>query len=290
MNIEKLCSGIRLQQEIKTEILRYSQTEDFQKILPIADGLKNMETEAGARSALRQLSGQDKKQIKMLACMLACAADLYSWYEQKGISDTIYWDTMGCFTRFIEECRERTGEYAFDREWWTARQVSGRLFRIGELEYERKHIKAGRNSLQSSQSGACGNERKQTKDRPVISVHIPSDAVFDPVSCDKSIDRSRQFFAEYFPEWKKADYICNSWLLSPELKKLLPEGSHILNFQSRFQILKTDDSDREFIRWVFQTESSSISDFPENSTLQKNIKRHLLNGGTIGSGYGVLGR
>ena len=143
MNLITLCNKIHLQKEIQNEVLSYYQTEDFAAAYPVTSGLKNMETEADARAKLGQLLGEDPQKIKMLTCMLVCAAELYSWYEEKGISETVFVDTMCCFTRFIEECRNITGQYAFDREWWTARQVSGNLFRIGELEYERYDKQCG---------------------------------------------------------------------------------------------------------------------------------------------------
>lgn len=173
---------------------------------------------------------------------------------------------MRCFTRFIAECETITKTPAFDREWWTARQVAMTLFRIGELEYEMLH----ENNV------------------PVISMHIPSDSILTAENCDKSIEMAKRFFTEHFPEFEKSDYICDSWLLAPELSALLPENSHILAFQKRFHIQKVDYSGTEYVEWVFKTRGQCIADFPEQSTLQKNMKKHLLNGGKIGNGVGVL--
>ena len=64
-----------------------------------------METEAAAREKLKRLFGEDEKQIKMLTCMLVCAAKQYTWYKKTGISDDIFYATMRCFTRFVKECK-----------------------------------------------------------------------------------------------------------------------------------------------------------------------------------------
>lgn len=266
MDFEKLCCGIHLQQEMKEEAVNYYRSDEFQKLRLLADGLRDMASEAETRELLGKMTGPDRKKIRMLTYMLACAVDLFEWYQKKGISETIFLDAMSCFTRFIDECKVKTGEYAFDREWWTARQVSGNLFRIGTLEYEMRH----------------------TECRPVISIHIPSDANLIGEACDESVSRAHAFFEQYFPEFKDADYVCSSWLLAPALKSLLKEDSHILAFQSRFDIWKTDEADQEFLEWVFQTKDKNIASLPENTSLQKNMKRHLLNGGKIGSGSGVL--
>lgn len=266
MDLITLCNKIYLQKEIQQGVVSYYQSDDFAAVYPVTSGLKNMETEAGAREELEQLLGEDPQKIKMLTCMLVCAAELYAWYREKGIPETVFVDTMCCFTRFIEECRQITGRYAFDREWWTARQVSGSLFRIGELEYEMVNRKSD----------------------PVISIHIPSDSVLNGEKCDISLENAKKFFAAYFPEYQDRDYICHSWLLAPELCSLLSQDSKIIAFQQRFKIQEVDYSDTDYIEWVFKTRDVLITDLPEDTGLQRNMKRHLLNGGRIGTGYGIL--
>lgn len=266
MNLTTLCNNIHLQKEIQEEVIAYSQTPGFAKISSSINGLTDMKTESRTRKELTQLLEPDSKKIKMLTCMLACAADLYPWYQEKGICDTIFFETMCCFTRFIEECRQITGEYAFDREWWTARQVSGNLFRIGELEYEMTY----------------------NENTPVISIHIPSDSILTREKCDFSLEMAGTFFEKYFPDYRDKDYICDSWLLAPELDGLLPADSNIIAFKHRFTIQKVSYHDTEYIEWVFKARNTKIADLPENTTLQKNMKRHLLNGGKIGTGWGVL--
>lgn len=266
MDLITLCDGIQLPAEIREKVLTWHNTEEFSRAVPVLEGLKSMETEGRARAELEEILEPDPGKIKMLTCMLQCGADLHRWYGERGIPDTVFFGTMGCFTRFIEECRVKTGTRAFDREWWTARQVSGRLFRIGELEYE----------------------MKQTEDGNQISIHIPSDAVLSREKCDASMEEAKAFFSGYFPEYREKDYVCHSWLLGPELKELLPPGSRILEFQDRFRILEVDYRDDGYVEWVFKRNDACIRDFPEDTLLQRNMKRYLLAGGKVGSGFGVV--
>lgn len=266
MDLITLCDRINLPEELQKEVIAYSQTNAFVRIHPFANELKNMETETSAREKLTQSLGEDPRKIKMLTCMLVCALELYPWYQEKGISETIFFDTMRCFTRFAKECKQITGQYAFDREWWTARQVSGILFRIGELEYEMVNTEAA----------------------PFVSIHIPSDSILTSQKCDASIESAQNFFARYFPEFRGRDYICHSWLLAPELCDLLPPDSNIIAFQHRFKLQRVDYLDTCYIDWVFKTRNIPITDLPENTRLQKSMKQHLLNGGRIGTGYGIL--
>ena len=84
---------------------------------------------------LRDVLGEDPGGMKQLCCMLRCARKAREIYDRLGISKTIYLDTMAAFSRFVREHMESYGAYGFDRGFWTVRQVSGTLFRIGQLEY-----------------------------------------------------------------------------------------------------------------------------------------------------------
>lgn len=266
MDLITLCRKIDLQEEMQDKVMAYYRTDDFSRIHPAISGLRDMETEACTREELVRLLGDDPQKVKMLACMLVCALELYPWYQEKGIGENIFFDTMRCFTRFIEECRQKTGQYAFDREWWTARQVSGVLFRIGELEYEMVTVDSA----------------------PAVSIHIPSDAVLTGPKCDLSLENARKFFAGHFPRYDGRDYICDSWLLAPELGRLLLPDSNIIGFQRRFRLLKVDMMDTEYMEWVFKTRNTPAAELPEDTSLQRNIKQHLLDGGKIGAGCGIL--
>lgn len=266
MDLKILCQKIALPEELQQEVFQFYSSDAFSLVKDHINGLKEMKTEAVTRKELSNLLGEDKNRIKMLTCMLVCAAEQYAWYGEKGIPDSIFFATMGCFTRFVKECEKTTGILAFDREWWTARQLSGILFRIGELEYE----------------------KMEKNSKKVISIHIPSDSLLTKECCDQSIADAKKFFTKYFSEYSDAEYICDSWLLSPELSLLLPETSHILAFQKRFSLQNVDYSGTEYIEWVFKTKDAKIADLPEETTLQKRMKQFLLDGGKIGSGFGIL--
>ena len=219
-----------------------------------------------AQSDLQNMLGEDADHIKILACMLKASADIHSFYRERNIDDKIYFDTMKCYTRFMEEAYQKTGRFCFDRYWWTARQAGRHLFRIGALEYEKKPV----------------------EDRTVISIHIPSDADFSPPSVRASIKSAKSFFANVYPDLKHAEYRCHSWLLDRQLEKMLAESSNILQFQNLFEILNEGEISTDFVEWIFQTKSTNHASLPENTTLQRAIKRHLLSGGVIRTPTGRL--
>ena len=193
----------------------------------------------------------------------------------KGLPEDVFLDTMKCFTRFVREHERSCGKYGFDRSFWTTRQISARLFRIGELEYE----------LLEKQDGGRA-----------ISLHIPSDAKLEGWLLDDSVARARAFLRAYFPDWADLSMECESWLLSPQLKELLPEKSRILMFQRAFDLTPGEEDARgSVLEWVYhlthdQQKEARLSELPEDTTLQRRMKEYLLNGGKVVSAAGPLKR
>lgn len=266
MDISTLCNKINLQPEIKNRVLEFAKTFDFGTVDKQLKDFLSCEKMNDARLELQAILGEDEDNIKILACMLKASADVYEIYKAKGISDEIYFATMKCYPRFINETYKITGRLYFDRYWWTARQAGCHLFRIGELEYEMKHI----------------------DDKTVIGIHIPSDVDFSPSAVDKSLMNAKKFFAEHYPDLANAEYRCHSWLLDNQLKGMLGQKSNIISFQNRFEIFDEGEIGTDFIEWLFNTSSTDYTTLPKNTSLQRNMKRHLLSGGIIRNAYGRL--
>ena len=187
--------------------------------------------------------------------------------------EDVYLATMGVFTRFVNEYHRSYGHYGFDRGFWTTRQVNARLFRLGELEYE----------LYEEE----GIKR--------IGVHIPSNVHLEGSLLNRSVEMSRSFLHEYFPEWASYDYFCESWLLSGTLKDLLPPGSRILKFQEAFDLQDQEAETKDYLEWVFhiaggQMNSVNLQDLKEDTSLQKRLKAYMLSGGSFHNGEGYLVR
>ena len=213
--------------------------------------------------------GADGAQV--LAAQLLTAVQNRESGPWEKLPEGIWLDTMKCFTRFVLEHRRSCGYYGFDRGFWTTRQIGAKLFRIGQLEYE----------------------LKEEMGKRVISLHIPSDARMDMGLLDQSVAQARQFLRDYFQDWADAPMECESWLLSPVLGALLPEGSHILEFQRAFTLDQVDPEPNDVLEWVFQlTEEqqkiTSLEDLSENTSLQRAMKAFLRSGGKVGVARGWL--
>lgn len=124
MNIATLCDKIELQPYIKERVLLFAEEFDFEAVDELQKGYLIYEDMKDALNCTRAVLDEDTDSIKILACMLKESLDTYKAYQDKGISDDIYFATMKCFTRFIDETYKMTGRWCFDRYWWTTRQVA----------------------------------------------------------------------------------------------------------------------------------------------------------------------
>lgn len=266
MELLALCDEIQLQPEIKSRVLEFANGFDFSSVNKQLKGFRNYEKMSEALTELQAILGEDTDNIKILSCMLKASADVYDIYQAKGISNEVYFATMKCYPRFISETYQMTGKLYFDRYWWTTRQAGCHLFRIGELEYEMKH----------------------NEDKIVIDIHIPSDVDFSPPAIDESLANARQLFSEHYPELSKAEYRCHSWLLDTQLRGMLKDSSNILSFQNRFEIFDEGEISTDFIEWLYNTRTTDYYTLPENTSLQRNVKMHILSDGIVRNAYGRL--
>ena len=141
------------------------------------------------------------------------------------------------------------------------------IFRIGALEYQFKEYEGEK----------------------VIGLHIPSDADLSGESVDASFRQAELFFGTYYKEYEYSRYTCNSWLMAPALSPLLSGGSNILSFQNRFDIIREDREDKEYIEWLFQVPADTeYTDLPQRTSLQRKVRELLLQGGTVGSAFGIM--
>ena len=191
----------------------------------------------------------------------------------KGIPEEVWLATMGCYPRFVAEYRRMHGRDGFGTAEWAVRQRDARLFRLGDLEYEM---------------------REQDGKRE-IALHIPFDARLEPEPLNASLAKARTFFREYFPAYADAPMVCDSWLLAPSLKEMLPAASRIRQFQDAFELTERDDEDDAALGWVFwipeeKRKELKPEELPEDTSLQRAMKKRLVAGLQTGTAKGRLVR
>lgn len=266
MELQELYRLIGLEPEMVRSLEQAGRELDLGQISALLERLTDSGRAEEAYGQLCKCLSEDEDHIKMLYCQLECAGRTAAKYREKQISMEIFADTMKCFSRFLGECGVKNGRIFFDRGWWTWRQISMRIFRIGELEYELSE----------------GSD-------PSVGIHIPSDADLSGAAVDDSLRQAGAFLERHYPRYAGGSFTCESWLLSPALRPLLPENSNIRAFQDRFRIVREHREDMGYMEWLFRVpENTKAQDLPEQTGLQKRAKQVILDGGWIGAAEGVL--
>lgn len=260
MTVTELAKNLGLDSSVVAAVTENDKNTDYQKIGAACEKLLTPpDWEQGVKE-LTDYCGDDPGGMKILAIYLHCITETYEKYRKMDIPDKVFYDTMGFIPRFLNSHKQTWDSYAFTWAWWMPRQISMNEFRVGEYEYE------------------FFDDNGVKK----MWLHIPSDAKI----AQSDISAVYPFLEEFYPEYQNAQIVCDSWLLSPALRELLPKDSNIIAFQNQFSVTRTDWDSPWFMGWIWPRSDMPIEELPEDTTLRKNAKKHLLSGGKIGSGYG----
>lgn len=215
---------------------------------------------------------EEDYRLRFLYYFSRMACDTYECYAERKIGDKIFWDTFYDLTLWCENCFEDFKEYGINEYRWFFRHIQGTILRLGRLEFEEAELDAR----------ASGWDDHRQNTIPVLNIHIPQGAKLENLSVKVSLEQA-------FDRWgTKVPYVCDSWLLDPELAEILPANSNIIKFQKLFHIIRTDYETREAERRIFHCIYDRAADYPEHTLLQRKAKKHLLEGKRLGNGFGIL--
>lgn len=203
-------------------------------------------------------------------------------YARRGIREELFWETFSDLRIKAIECREIKGVWGVFVAFWYPIFYTCNIVKIGRFEYENQ-----RYPLDCPYT--CGNITVKKGD-PVKSLHIPSSG--EPFDGNARLESYRKAYHLFKPELGGGPLICicHSWLLYPEYRKLLDPSSNILGFMGDFDIIHRYDKEAFSDAWrIFGRDHQKPADaLPENTSLQRAFKRHLLAGGQTGEGFGIM--
>ncbi len=122
-------------------------------------------------------------------------------------------------------------------------------------------------------------------------IHIPPDGSFDRQIIEDSYQRAREIFGRCYPDYPYKAFFCHTWLLSPQLRRLLKPGSNILTFQEKFIPIPCQSGGNVCFSFLFGMTPQIPEDLgtlPENTSLQRAVKKLYLDGGYLYEGEGFF--
>ncbi len=115
----------------------------------------------------------------------------------------------------------------------------------------------------------------------ILSVHIPKGTDLSAESCARTYREARDFFARHYPDKAFKAFYCRSWLMDPDLEKLLSPGSRIASFQRFYARYPFPSNGGEVFVFVHPTPFNDYNELPERTTLERALKQRYLDNDPI---------
>lgn len=222
------------------------------------------------------LTGIHPYTVDLLVC-LCLTKRLKSVYLERGIELQIYRDGVLDLKWKLEECKAVKGVCGTFVIGWHPLLFRLACFTLGRLTFE--PITA---NFDYEKNGVKIEKDKTT----VISVHIPRTGTpIDKESCDRSYAMAREFFKKQAGE--NAPFHCNSWLLFPENKQILPPSTNTYRFLSEYDIISWKYNTGGDLWRLFDTDEKHPDRLPADTTFRRCYVEHLKKGGRVGTGIGI---
>lgn len=210
--------------------------------------------------------------------LIFCAGETEKRYREAGLSETLYWDSMKDLKYKMEETYRVYGIWGTYCGPWLAGFLLQKRFCLGRLQFE---------ILPSEFRYELAGHTLKPHD-PVVNVHIPSFGRLAYADVLDAYGRAATFFGHLFPDgaiW----FHCETWMLDPEVNALLPEGN-MKRFSADFDIVHAfvDPNQDDRYRVFDLPKSVPVAEYPETNTLQRRLKAWLLEGNTMGVGFGLF--
>ena len=235
------------------------------------------------KDALAERAGINAYTLSFIILVMSAEHTLGE-YRKSGYSEKIFYDTFEDIIYKLKECITVKGVAGIFVEGWYSGFYRLGTFKLGRLEFAAAKYYG---ELPYEKDGL-----RITSDDMVITVHIPSCGPFPRALREESYAMACEFYRKHFPEYFKGDklvFTCNSWLLFPELKEILPSHLNMVDFLSDFDIIseRTDEGYKNGWR-LFGVEYDGNPDhLPANTTARRCIVNWLKSGKDMGTGFGV---
>ena len=179
---------------------------------------------------------------------------------------------------FLDKKRFNIDGIGFRQMVWGSYFINGKIIQVGRLQYE--------------YPDEIPNEVLKYKEGNYMYIHIPRGSKLNIDQVNDSICKSKNKIKNFYPEIdiSKLQYYTESWLLSNELDDILDKESNILKFKDKFDIIKQTENNKEFLNFVFQEKGEKVNYnfLKEDTKLQKELKKYLINNKKLHIGLGVL--
>lgn len=230
------------------------------------------------QKTLEDLDGEEgiSKYTFDLLFMIGISRRTWELYQERGISREIFHDSMADMHWKLLECHRMYGIWGTFVMHWFPWWFQLKRFALGRLQFE----------LIAFDDEYEKDGLVLHKSSPVINVHIPSCGKLDYAEVQKSYEKAAVFYRAEFTEHPLV-FVCESWLLFPANKEILPEHSNIRRFLADYDVYRTRENNKDLWRIYYGAEKNGFEHLPESTGLERAYKNWLLSGHMAGQSWGV---
>lgn len=212
-----------------------------------------------------------------LYVILAVVPHTAGYYARLGIPEAVLRHTMADVGREFAVHRKDFGSSGLASPFWLTRHLRGRLFALGRLQYDLTPL------AREPELGAAITAAGLPVDpsETAVSIHIPDFAgPLSPAACQASLASARPFFDKHFRRRRVRYGLLWSWVLDPQLRHYLGDGTNLADFQRRFRLIDHPNPDNPgTLRFLFGRVGTDPAGLPRETSLQRAVLDHILGGG-----------
>ena len=232
-------------------------------------------------TALAQSMGVNPYTMHM-TFLVCCAEITLLRYRERGVDESIFWDTMDDFRCKLLECKECQNVWGTFVAGWNGGFFELNRFALGRFQFEYSEFNRDPVTLRD---GTVLNKGDR-----VIGFHIPSSGV--PLTDENryaSYKKAYEFFKDEF-NGGPVIFMCGSWLLYEGHREFLPKNLNILRFMDDFEIIESRDKENFDDAWrVFgRYADEEPENLPTDTSLRRAYAERLKAGKPTGYGVGLI--
>lgn len=114
-----------------------------------------------------------------------------------------------------------------------------------------------------------------------LSIHIPRGADISSDTLEKAVDSAYAIVKERYPECDPKVVFGSSWILDPKLQEFAGPNSRITGLQQAFVTYPQKCDGKGLFGYVFPKNYDRLETLPEDTGLQRKLKKLYLDGGYI---------
>lgn len=122
----------------------------------------------------------------------------------------------------------------------------------------------------------------------ILDIHIPRGKSLSTEECRESFASAYRFFGQQFPEERFVASYCHTWFFTPQLQKILPHTSSIVNFQREFYLFPHPGSPKFLWNFVFGEKYPDPGAAPRDTSLRREVLDWLARGDELFDLPGVM--